>query len=181
MNGKGVGGEVENLPGFRYMVRVATAWNQLLLSQAAEYNRNWPTIKAGQFGPGTAMQIWARMVEQYYGVVAEAMRGPFSVDSPTFVHFDYDKKKKIPVLEQTIDLNCQYSADVPDVTDLVQLGGDVTVADACTVVAEPPNKIKITIDRDKLDKAAIGQYAAFVIDKGATGVTPLAIIGLRIT
>src|SRR5262245_12801056 len=87
-----IGGD-DNVPGFEFLQRVTTATVRALTAHAEELNGAWSEIRRGRFGPGVAMQSWTRVVENYYGIVTEAWRGPSPTAKPAWLVIPYSKSK----------------------------------------------------------------------------------------
>src|SRR5262249_49433491 len=81
----------DNFPGFEYIDRVSTSAWRALTAHAQLVNASWSNLRQGRYPLDAAMQSWTRIVENYYGVFAEALRGPTRIVQPVWLVIPYTK------------------------------------------------------------------------------------------
>jgi len=176
----------DNAPGFRYASRVSTAASRALTSHGEELNRAWSEIRQGRYGIGTAMKSWARLTENYFGVAAEAWRGPSQLPSPSWLLIPLSMGADSTVMHYSMRVDDVLTAgtllDYSEFEPIGGGGGEITAG----LYAAPPtvvaSRIDFVLDEHRLRALRNGTtYIGFIARKGGGAASPLGVVLIRVT
>jgi hypothetical protein len=177
----GEGGD-DNFPGFEYIQRVTNAAVRALTSHGEELNKAWPEIRRGRYGPGAAMQAWARLTESYAGIFTESLRGPGQNMRPAWLVIQYSiTKPPAPSVSVRIDGFLEKDA----VLEYSKFEGLGSATSAKNIYDRPPEAAGIRV-KFRLNHGAVGtlspgtDHVGFIFRKGMGNAPPLVIVVLRV-
>lgn len=178
---RGVSGD-DNVPGFEYAQRVTTSAIRALTAHGEEINEAWSQIRRGKYDANAAMNSWARLAENYYGIFVEVMRGPFPIPRPAWLIIPYSKSKP-PAPDFSVRIDGEVDKGTPlGYTKFEAVGADKP---GLGMLDGPPeaagNRVEIRLNNaaiQKLDPDT--DHVAFIFRQGVGKATPLVIVVLRI-
>lgn len=177
MAGSEVVGGDDNIPGFEYAQRVSNAWVNALTAHGEEANAAWADIRRGRYGFGAAAQAWARLVDNYAGVVAQALR-PSPIAAPTWVVIEFPEgEPRSPQTSTRVDAFLEKDTAL----HFAQIGGTRT-----DIFDGAPrglgNRIEFPLNRAQLQTLRAGENLVYFLYRAGMGpVPPLVALVVRVT
>lgn len=178
------GGE-DNVPGFEYAQRVAAATFRALMAHGEEINGAWLDVRRGRFGFDTALQTWAKLVDNYYGVFTEVIRGPSQLPRPAWLVIPYSKgKPPAPKCSVRVDGSLETGTAL-DYTKFESFGWDKRPVEG--IYAKPPEVVVGSRVQFRLNEEVIlglsdnTDLVSFIFRKSIGSAPPLVIVLLRVT
>jgi hypothetical protein len=177
----GEGGD-DNFPGFEYIQRVTNAAVRALTSHGEELNKAWPEIRRGRYGPGAAMQAWARLTDSYVGIFTEGLRGPGLSMRPSWLVIPYSiKTPPAPAISVRIDGFLEKDATL-EYSKFEGLGSAIS---AKNIYDRPPeaagSRVKFRLNHAAIKNLNIDtDHVGFIFRQGMGTAPPLVIVVLRV-
>ena len=173
----------DNFPGFEYFQRVSTAAVRALAAHGEEMNGAWSEIRRGQYDVPTALQGWANVVENYYGIFTELMRGPAQVARPAWLVVPYSKGKP-PAPSFSVRIEGSVAPGTPlDYTKFESFGWDERPLYG--IYARPPeangSRVEIRLNDEVIQRIRENtDLVSFIFRKSAGSAPPLVIVLLHV-
>jgi hypothetical protein len=176
----GAAGGVDNVPGFAYLQRVATAMYRTLISQAEEMNEAWPNIRRGHFDFGTAVRLWANMVEGTYGVITEVLQGPTALPRPAWLVIPYSKSTPRKNYSVALEGAAEPDSDL-DRTPFVGLQAQPPADLYAGAPRRVGTRVEFELRDDVIQKLGNDtDYISLILRKAQGAATPLVVVVLRV-
>jgi len=170
----------DNVPGFEYVQRVATSMFRALSAHGEEMNDAWLKIRRGGFGFADALQSWARVADNYFGVVTEAARGPGQFPRPAWEAVAVSKAN--PKLPHSIRIEGSLEKDARLTSVWFNRDGQVEQQVICEEAPTAAgSRIEFRLNAETLAKVEPGTMViGFILREGVGSTSPLLIVMVRV-
>jgi hypothetical protein len=175
-----VDANADNVPGFEYMSRVSNAALRAAEMNGEAINDAWSRLRRGRYDFRNALQTWAMLTENSYGVFVEALRGPGQSRHPAWKIIPFSQSHPpAPTFNVPID---GFVKDELEFTEFFGTGGSHRIFDE----GEPPTIVggsvyfRLRTDVIQADLQPGSDHVAFIFRKSMGSVPPLVIVMLRV-
>jgi hypothetical protein len=172
----------DNFPGYEYFIRISSAASRALRLQGDEMNDAWSQLRDGDYDVTKAMQSWANVVENYFRVFTEVVRGPSELPRPAWLVVNYSKRnppEAIPPVR--IDSVLERATELA-YTRFGALGSAVAAEDLYAAAPRGRGpRVTIRLRDDAMQRLQTDSYhVGFIFRKEGSG-SPLVIVVLHVT